>query len=447
MAAVLLIFAIISGAARLRGYKSPVYGAAGVVLYFIIDIPVSVWIQEVEANFSSRWSSYLACKAISVGLAVIAVCLFIYLLPGKDVRRGPAPTPVPYLGCGILATVLSLGCWLMSALMLLYPSQDHEAQPACTFFGILLFGTSVYCYRYHRQGMAASARRVLAVDSRAPILFLRSFQEDQHVVKKGSWLASWLPWHADAYSRKVGQTFEEWLAQELRALGPFIALGDPNDHLPTLGAARVYAADATWQSTVAEFVGRAQLILVVEGVTPGLKWELNHVRTTSSPARVAIFIPPPAFRHTDWPPFADLLNTAGIAAPAEDPGPGTIVGFDASFKAVIRCTGATEPRHYTSVLALMIQGTTERADAASLTVLEAPLDVCISYPDAGSRHKCFFRNSAALLRTLTEWKQQGREDIWLTWGKTPDALIGDMEELIRQAGASYFVPTGKRSRR
>src|SRR5262249_28129976 len=88
----------------------------------------------------------------------------------------------------------------------------------------------------------------------------------------------------------------------------------------------------------------------------------------------------------------------------------------------------------------------EYRKALTAVVLDAALDVCISYPEAGGRRKWFFKNSAALLRTLAEWKQKRRDDIWLTWGRTPDSLIGDMEELIREAGVSYCVPSGKRSR-
>jgi hypothetical protein len=59
-----------------------------------------------------------------------------------------------------------------------------------------------------------------------------------------------------------------------------------------------------------------------------------------------------------------------------------------------------------------------------------PIDVCISYPDAsGVRQKHYFTSSVALLRTLREWKQLGRQDILLTWGRTKPIAV---EEVSRQ---------------
>ena len=78
--------------------------------------------------------------------------------------------------------------------------------------------------------------------------------------------------------------------------------------------------------------------------------------------------------------------------------------------------------------------------------LNLPLDVCISY-SAGiaSRQMVLMSSSEDLLRTLSEWKQQGKIDIWLTWGSTTDPVIDAVEEMIRSLGVSYTVPTGKRS--
>jgi hypothetical protein len=276
MLAILLIFAAISGVAQLRGRKSPLYGAAGVVLYYIIGIPVYEWTTKVEGVSSSWWASHFGAVAISGAVAVIAVSFFILLLPSKNLREGAVQTSVPYLGFGILTMILSCGCWLMW--IGLTGSQDTEAKSAFAFLGILLFGASVTCFRFHRQQQAPSAEAALATDLRAPILFLRSFQEDQNRIKSGSWLASWFPWTEDAYHRKVGQTFEEWLSPVLKTLGPFIAVGDPKDYLPSLGAARVYSDDANWRKIVTDFVARANLILLVEGLTPGLEWELGAVK-------------------------------------------------------------------------------------------------------------------------------------------------------------------------
>ena len=52
------------------------------------------------------------------------------------------------------------------------------------------------------------------------------------------------------------KTYEERLARTLRKVGPFVAVGDPTERLPLLGAARMYAADEEWQETVDELTAR-----------------------------------------------------------------------------------------------------------------------------------------------------------------------------------------------
>jgi hypothetical protein len=71
-----------------------------------------------------------------------------------------------------------------------------------------------------------------------------------------------------------------------------------------------------------------------------------------------------------------------------------------------------------------------------------PVDVCISYPDAdGVRQKHYFTTSVALLRTLREWKQLGRQDILLTWGRTRPIAV---DEVSRQLLLAEIVCMGIR---
>jgi hypothetical protein len=70
--------------------------------------------------------------------------------------------------------------------------------------------------------------------------------------------------------------------------------------------------------------------------------------------------------------------------------------------------------------------------ASDLTV-----DVCISCPEDGGRKKLIFNSSHNLLRTLSEWKQDGKTDIQLTWGSTSDLAIDIVHRKIRALGIEY----------
>jgi hypothetical protein len=69
-----------------------------------------------------------------------------------------------------------------------------------------------------------------------------------------------------------------------------------------------------------------------------------------------------------------------------------------------------------------------------------PLDVCISYQEAGTCRKHFFTASQALIRTLIAWKDEGRTDILLTWGTTRPEVRESVEVLLRRAGVAYRIP-------
>jgi hypothetical protein len=79
-------------------------------------------------------------------------------------------------------------------------------------------------------------------------------------------------------------------------VGPFVAVGNPGDRLPQLGAARFYERDFSgdgrnWQLFVREMLLRARLVLIVPGGTVGLAWEIAQCREVVAPQRLVVLIP------------------------------------------------------------------------------------------------------------------------------------------------------------
>ena len=81
-------------------------------------------------------------------------------------------------------------------------------------------------------------------DPRPPILFLRSFLDDGYKLKERVLVAG-VP---------INQPLrmEEALAVRFHDFGPFLAVGEPGEGLPQLGAARAYLSDDQWQAAVVE---------------------------------------------------------------------------------------------------------------------------------------------------------------------------------------------------
>ena len=115
--------------------------------------------------------------------------------------------------------------------------------------------------RRARRYWARSGETVLLADPRPPVLYLRPFGEEETILHEAS---------------ERGQlTIEERLCRGFRYLGPPIALGQPDDNLPLIGAARLYV-DKEWQSTVSTLMARSALIIFQVGskAYDSLLWEL-----------------------------------------------------------------------------------------------------------------------------------------------------------------------------
>jgi hypothetical protein len=148
--------------------------------------------------------------------------------------------------------------------------------PVAIVLATIAAGLILVARRYYRTGsrhLVLGGAEVVARDERKPILYLRSFAEEQRV-----------------------QAEEEALARVMNEAGPFVAIGKPGEELPPLGASRFYARDfesvgTSWQGLITTLLGGATLTFVAPGATPGLGWELSECRRVLSPDRLAILVP------------------------------------------------------------------------------------------------------------------------------------------------------------
>jgi TM2 domain-containing membrane protein YozV len=127
-------------------------------------------------------------------------------------------------------------------------------------------------WRRSRQYGALGADEAMARDRRAPVLYLRSFADDGEAVIDGS---------VSTLARRGMKMFapvtpEQEMAEILAHVGPVVAIGKPGEPLPELGAARLYVSDDQWQAKVIELMGKAALVVIRLGASPGLLWEIER---------------------------------------------------------------------------------------------------------------------------------------------------------------------------
>lgn len=122
-----------------------------------------------------------------------------------------------------------------------------------------------------RRGKRYRINTKAIMDSRDPILYLRSFREDLFSPKRPS--------------RKQP---EEFLASVLDDVGPVVAVGMPGEELPALGATRLYFEDNEWREKVKSLMSLSRLVFIqVTSRTPaGLDWEINTAKNQLKPEQL-----------------------------------------------------------------------------------------------------------------------------------------------------------------
>ena len=117
------------------------------------------------------------------------------------------------------------------------------------------------------------SNKLLRHDDRMPVLYLRSFSHDDRESSE-----TFLP-----------TTSEEKLVRSYNRVGPVIALGNPRERLPILGASRLYIDDdSTWQPVVLYLMSVSQLVVIQAGNALGLLQELGFARWRLDPGKVII---------------------------------------------------------------------------------------------------------------------------------------------------------------
>jgi hypothetical protein len=284
----------------------------------------------------------------SLGLAYLVVHCGIRLLPERPVRDRAKRSPIPYR----IAAFVFLAIFVATTALMILGLVDAFL---LSFAWVCLRAT-IACWGLSQQQQLTEASELLARDRRPPVLLLRSFSVDYCL--KQPWYnpnfadernreKPWYKW-TQPFPEIVGQSFDEFLSPVLSELGPFIALGNPLDYLPSRGSSKTYARDHVWENVVLEYLSKARYIFLVEGETQHLKWELEQIRRHCDPSRCFLLTMPDSFPRLGflvWARFTELLKQAGFEPP-DYPGRGAVIGFNAGFRPTTLLTNAMGTRDY-----------------------------------------------------------------------------------------------------
>jgi hypothetical protein len=225
---------------------------------------------------------------------------------------------------GVLMAIMGFGMLLIPRVVEWPLSRTHVLTYIWDMLSFLVLGSSFLLFRRGKRHLALSAEDIREKDSRAPILFLRSFgDEKKSTVGMGYSLS---PWGSN-------KTFEELIVEYMANYGPVLAIGRPGEKLPPLGAAREYIDHDSWQRTVKDLISESQLIVLLAGGTEGLLWELQTIAELNALNKLMIVLPQMDMRLERWRAIRHGLEQVGDLELPDDQevaNRGLVLGFSES---------------------------------------------------------------------------------------------------------------------
>ena len=107
----------------------------------------------------------------------------------------------------------------------------------------------------------------------SPIVLLRSFK-------------------IDSYPATNGKVFDETICENLDLdSNPIISLANPDEILPSGGSLKIQAKDAEWKEVVREVLKNCRAVILVEGLSDGLHWEISKLKEYLNYKQLFVLIP------------------------------------------------------------------------------------------------------------------------------------------------------------
>ncbi|OAP21303.1 hypothetical protein A4R44_07821 [Amycolatopsis sp. M39] len=179
-------------------------------------------------------------------------------------------------------------------------------------FGILLFAVSPIVLKRGRQHLHRTIDSFESLDGQRYLLYLRPFSADAAMASSPTEAPGWL---TRSPFELPGLTHENFVMRQFQGFGRIIAIGQPGERLPELGAERGYLPIDDWKDTLSSLIHGAHAIIMTASPGEGTVWEFTEVVRVSTPARLLLLV----YNETDYYTFRDKVRHANtVRATAAD---------------------------------------------------------------------------------------------------------------------------------
>lgn len=355
--------------ARQKGYRAP-----GAVLIIMAGAAVGIAAAIVRnPPNSNNYRFFVDFFWLPLLFSAVATAILILVLPRRKSRIfGQRQVRFPFvwigqavIALGLLLTAVTLHRWLAG-------QGDLNLVLKGMALGVgLLTPTGRFLIRRGRRLEGApSFEQYLVQHPRPPVLYLRAFKQERQFfviggnADYGSYAKSW---HVSVSKpeQNIGIPFEQYFSGAVESgLGPFVALGSPEDYLAPEGAFRMYAKDTDWMERLDRLARQSICMLVEMGKSTNLRWEFEHLRREGLQQKLFVITRHSTegawlawtfwgvvwrlqgLRSVNWREFSNDLARLGYALGFENPGPGSVITFDAEGRGILLTTGADRPAEY-----------------------------------------------------------------------------------------------------
>jgi hypothetical protein len=157
-----------------------------------------------------------------------------------------------------------------------------------------------------KRALSLRVQEVRKLDSRPPVLLLRSFEDDNRLLSARPRLL-WF-FHA----AKEASTLEDYVVNCVWKLGPVIAIGKPGENISPLGAARDYVEENQWRDCIRNYLDESAYLISILGLTPGLRWEYEQINARDKQDTLIVVFPPKPYDQLQrsWEAFQTCFSRA-----------------------------------------------------------------------------------------------------------------------------------------
>jgi hypothetical protein len=197
------------------------------------------------------------------------------------------------IAIGLIPALLAMICFPWPGSMQGYLTRSESMPLGLVPIGILLQLLALFLFVRARSLLArarklraASIQAARALDPRPPVLYLRSFEDDEQGTRFPA-----DPMHSYAALFVLFETVteEEQLERCFREQGPVIAVNQPNGASGP-GFARAELPEHEWRTRVTELIAASALVVARAGFGDGLLWELQTVAKAVPPSQLILLI-------------------------------------------------------------------------------------------------------------------------------------------------------------